>query len=175
MPLQSGYHRVSRDDHDDDDSDRSSAAAQEPQLSALTKSLWILIPTTLALVCLLTWIPLVLFAWNATIELALARQLLVPSQSRQQDLGYTFIPGGYVNVPGYALVYNHTYCDGIRDPEGAKKRGCVFDPGQGGWIHRLCQDPEVLEWWMSLPEWEVRMTIFLKPSMLCYLSGLGII
>jgi hypothetical protein len=180
MPLKSGYHSLSSDSHDSDsDSDLSNAAAQEQQPNGLAKSPWTLIPTTLALVCLLTWIPLVLFAWKATTELALARQLLVPPPpQQQQDVGYTFIPGGYAKVPGYGLVFNHTYCDGIRDPEGAKQRGCVFDPGQGGWIHRACQDPEVLEWWMSLPEWEVRLPIpppQIEPSMFCYLPDLGII
>ncbi|KAI1323994.1 hypothetical protein F5Y16DRAFT_424426 [Xylariaceae sp. FL0255] len=63
-----------------------------------------------------------------------------------------FIPGGALPVAGYGLVYNTTYCNGWEDPEGAKARGCVLDPSQGGWVHELCHDPDLLEEWMQLPD-----------------------
>ncbi|KAH7321831.1 hypothetical protein BKA65DRAFT_513072 [Rhexocercosporidium sp. MPI-PUGE-AT-0058] len=63
-----------------------------------------------------------------------------------------FIPGGTLPVPGYGLVYNTTYCNGWADPEGAKLRGCVLDPSQGGWIHELCHDPALLAEWLKMPD-----------------------
>lgn len=63
-----------------------------------------------------------------------------------------FIKGATLPVPGYGLVYNTSYCNGWADPSGAKARGCVLDPSQGGWVHRLCHDPALLDEWMSLPD-----------------------
>ncbi|KAI0160426.1 hypothetical protein GGR57DRAFT_519308 [Xylariaceae sp. FL1272] len=75
------------------------------------------------------------------------------STSAHHDaLNSMFIPGGALPVAGYGLVYNTTYCNGWEDPEGAKARGCVLDPSQGGWVHELCHDPELLEEWMKLPD-----------------------
>ncbi|KAF3799123.1 hypothetical protein GCG54_00015304 [Colletotrichum gloeosporioides] len=87
-------------------------------------------------------------AWNATRELAKVRKLL----ASQTEPEYTFLSGGHANVPDYGLVYNHTYCNGLKDPEGAKQRGCVFDPTAGGWIHHLCLDAELRDWWFSMSD-----------------------
>src|SRR4051812_906864 len=29
---------------------------------------------------------------------------------------------------GFGLVYNSSYCNGVKDPQGARQKGCVFDP-----------------------------------------------
>ncbi|KAI1820009.1 hypothetical protein F4861DRAFT_94908 [Xylaria intraflava] len=68
------------------------------------------------------------------------------------SLNTIFIPGGRLPVAGYGLAYNTTYCNGWEDPEGAKARGCVLDPSQGGWVHELCHDPSILKEWLELPD-----------------------
>lgn len=59
-----------------------------------------------------------------------------------------------LHVPGYRLAYNSSYCNGVKDPEGARSRGCVFDPVHGGWVHRLCHDEELYHAFTTENEWD---------------------
>jgi hypothetical protein len=63
-----------------------------------------------------------------------------------------FLPGGNLSVPGYGMVYRQSYCNGWADPQGARERGCILDSLQGGWIHELCTNPELLEEWKAMPD-----------------------
>ncbi|RFU72110.1 hypothetical protein TARUN_10153 [Trichoderma arundinaceum] len=72
--------------------------------------------------------------------------------THQETHNIGFIPGGTLPVAGYGFVYNTSYCNGWEDPQGAKARGCVLDPTQGGWVHELCHDPGLLREWMKLPD-----------------------
>ncbi|WQF84148.1 hypothetical protein CDEST_09162 [Colletotrichum destructivum] len=59
-----------------------------------------------------------------------------------------------LHVPGYRLAYNSSYCNGVNDPEGARSRGCVFDPVHGGWVHRLCHDEELYNQFTTKNNWD---------------------
>lgn len=50
------------------------------------------------------------------------------------------------------MVYRQSYCNGWADPQGARERGCILDSLQGGWIHELCTNPELLEEWKAMPD-----------------------
>ncbi|WYZ39066.1 hypothetical protein EsH8_III_000980 [Colletotrichum jinshuiense] len=59
-----------------------------------------------------------------------------------------------LHVPGYRLVYNSTYCNGVKDPEGARRRDCVFDPVHGGWVPRLCHDEDLYKQFTTQNDWD---------------------
>lgn len=59
-----------------------------------------------------------------------------------------------LHVPGYRLAYNSSYCNGVNDPDGARNRGCVFDPVHGGWVHRLCHDEELYNEFTTMNHWD---------------------
>lgn len=57
-----------------------------------------------------------------------------------------------LEVPGYELKYNASYCDEFANPAGAPSRGCVLDRVQGGWVPEVCSDRELREAWDSMPD-----------------------
>ncbi|KAK2049012.1 hypothetical protein LZ31DRAFT_572851 [Colletotrichum somersetense] len=61
---------------------------------------------------------------------------------------------GILHLPGWRLAYNSSYCNGFHDPDGARARGCVFDPVQAGWVHGLCVDKELVENFINSHQWE---------------------
>ncbi|KAK2052709.1 concanavalin A-like lectin/glucanase [Colletotrichum caudatum] len=61
---------------------------------------------------------------------------------------------GRLHLPGWRLIYNSSYCNGIKDPEGARARGCIFDPVQTGWMHGRCVDKELTEEFINSHQWE---------------------
>lgn len=63
-------------------------------------------------------------------------------------------PKPYLNVPGFELTYNRTFCDGVADIDGAVSRGCVFDPIHGGWVPQLCHDKELWEDFTTSYNWD---------------------
>jgi len=63
-----------------------------------------------------------------------------------------FLPGGNLSIPGYGLVYRQSYCNGWANPQGARERCCVLYSLQGGWVHELCTNPELLEEWKAKPD-----------------------
>jgi hypothetical protein len=61
---------------------------------------------------------------------------------------------GDLQVPGYKLAYNTSYCRGVEDPDGAHARGCRLDPVHGGWIPILCSDEELYRDFTSKFDWK---------------------
>ncbi|KAJ5021994.1 hypothetical protein PSV08DRAFT_357838 [Bipolaris maydis] len=59
-----------------------------------------------------------------------------------------------LHVPGFRLAYNSSYCNGIEDPEGARARGCIFDPIQTGWMPGPCVDMELTNEFIASHEWK---------------------
>lgn len=57
-----------------------------------------------------------------------------------------------VEISGYRLKYNASYCDEFNDPAGAAARGCVLDRVQGSWVPEVCSDWELREAWEQMPE-----------------------
>ncbi|KAK1565916.1 uncharacterized protein LY79DRAFT_473134, partial [Colletotrichum navitas] len=41
-----------------------------------------------------------------------------------------------------------------QDPDGARARGCIFDPVQTGWIPGRCVDKELTEEFINSHQWE---------------------
>ncbi|KAG8169317.1 hypothetical protein KVR01_000062 [Diaporthe batatas] len=64
------------------------------------------------------------------------------------------VGAGSLHVPGYRLAYNSSYCNGVRDPEGARARGCIFDPIQTGWMPGACVDTELTEEFITSEQWQ---------------------
>lgn len=93
-----------------------------------------------------SWLLSILQTWRVAREVSLARQVQLP-QTRP-----FYVPGASIEASGFGLVYNRSYCDGIRDPAGARARGCVLDPIAGGWIHHLCSDTDLLMEFTALPD-----------------------
>lgn len=61
---------------------------------------------------------------------------------------------GHLHIPGFRLAYNASYCNGVRDPTGARARGCIFDPVQTGWMPGLCVDTELTDAFIASHEWQ---------------------
>ncbi|KAJ4394907.1 hypothetical protein N0V93_004127 [Gnomoniopsis smithogilvyi] len=57
-----------------------------------------------------------------------------------------------VEIQGYRLGYNASYCGEMTNPAGASALGCVLDRVQGGWIPEICSDSELREVWDAMPE-----------------------
>ncbi|KAJ0163935.1 hypothetical protein CTA2_2085 [Colletotrichum tanaceti] len=67
-------------------------------------------------------------------------------------LGQTATVDG-LQVPGYELKYNATYCDeSAANPSDAPSHGCVLDRVQGGWVPEVCSDRELREAWDAMPD-----------------------
>lgn len=102
-------------------------------------SLWPYVRIILLATCAAGWLTAIAITWTTSKDL-----IRIPEQG--------FIPGGNLSVPGYGMVYSDDYCNGWADPEGARRRGCILDSMQGGWIHELCTNPELLEEWTAMPD-----------------------
>lgn len=64
------------------------------------------------------------------------------------------VGSGSLHIPGFRLAYNASYCDGNRDPDGARARGCIFDPLQTGWIPALCVNMNLTNEFTASQKWE---------------------
>lgn len=69
--------------------------------------------------------------------------------NHESDVGH-----GMLHIPGLRLAYNSSYCNGIEDPEGARARGCIFDPIQTGWMPGPCVDMELTNEFIATHEWK---------------------
>ena len=131
----------------------------------LLSKLWLCTRLVLITASVVAWLASLWLVHLTSRELGRARSLFPNTNNSSRPI-YTaenpihppqipttsFIPGGTLPVPGYGFAYNTSYCDGWTDPEGAKARGCVLDPSQGGWVHELCHDPALRAEWMALPD-----------------------
>lgn len=155
MSSKAGYHRVSIGDEKDAD-DEISLSSDDDTLTptqhrrhafSVAYLAWLVARFLVGAACVLTWAGSIFLAWRSTDEISRARQVVFP----QGQLN--FIEGGHLTgAPGWGLVYNASYCNGLADPVGARQRGCVFDAAQGGWIHSLCSDRQLLEEFWKLPD-----------------------
>lgn len=57
-----------------------------------------------------------------------------------------------IEVPGYRLQYNASYCGEVVNPAGAFAQGCVLDRVQGGWVPEICSDRELRQQWDAMPD-----------------------
>ncbi|TDZ27199.1 hypothetical protein C8035_v012073 [Colletotrichum spinosum] len=73
-----------------------------------------------------------------------------PSESAKAAAPAVHVDG--LEVHGYRLKYNASYCDELADPAGAPARGCVLDRVQGGWVPEVCSDRELREAWDAMPD-----------------------
>ncbi|GJC81033.1 hypothetical protein ColLi_03871 [Colletotrichum liriopes] len=74
--------------------------------------------------------------------------------SKQGNVHHHSNSAQLLHVPGYRLAYNSTYCNGVKDPEGARRRDCVFDPVHGGWVPRLCHDEDLYKQFTTQNDWD---------------------
>lgn len=101
---------------------------------------------TCLLVFFVSWASSIILAFRATGELSRAGHILFPN-SRP-----SYVSGAHLDAPHFGLLYNSSYCNGLKDPSGARERGCVLDPVAGGWIHKECSDPDLLTEFLKLPD-----------------------
>ncbi|KAK5996705.1 hypothetical protein PT974_02045 [Cladobotryum mycophilum] len=122
----------------------------------LLSTLWLCTRVVLIAASVIAWAASLWLTHLAGRELGQARGLVTDlgqeAKPEHKTPAHAFITGATLPAAGYGLVYNTSYCNGWEDPEGAKARGCVLDPTQGGWIHELCHDPALVKEWLKLPD-----------------------
>lgn len=112
-----------------------------------------------------------LFSWHTSNELHTIRQNIQQSLNMSSDFTNHITGHGHqdgsdlantiasstvtidgVDIPGYRLKYNASYCNEMEDPAGAPARGCVLDRVQGSWVPEICSDQELREEWDAMPD-----------------------
>jgi hypothetical protein len=167
-PYNDGYGKLALDDPELDSDEGTvtpTVFTNRYKRRTFCSSLWLCARVVFITAAIVAWAASMWLTHLASRELVRARALIsqprenhCPTHADKDPLNNHeiittgFIPGATLPVPGYGMVYNTSYCNGWKDPEGAKARGCVLDPSQGGWVHQLCHDPELLEEWLSLPD-----------------------
>lgn len=135
-----GYDELHLDsDNEDTSSDDGTGTTYQRPKPATTwlRSLKLCWAIGTAITCIVTWAACLFLAWEAVDNL--------PAVNRKRLGALEPQAGTMLSIPGFALAYNTTYCNGVKDPKGARERDCVFDPVHGGWIPRLCHDPELTQ------------------------------
>lgn len=155
MAAQSEYHRVSSDTIDSIDGLSNEEEALSLKRAALRRqslfqrrvlACWSVLRILCICLFLATWVPTILLNLKTSGMLTAARRTMFDPDMPK------FLPGGHLTIPGWGMIYNQSYCNGLADPRGAIERGCVLDPMQGGWIHKSCHDPELTEEFINLPD-----------------------
>jgi hypothetical protein len=130
---------VSGMDLNDEETFASIKGSSRKRSRSSFSSIWAYVRFMLLVTCAAGWFVAIAITWTASRDL-----IKIPQPG--------FLPGGNLSVPGYGMVYRQDYCNGWADPEGARERGCILDSMQGGWIHELCTNPELLEEWNAMPD-----------------------
>lgn len=140
---------ITRADLDSDQETITLRSPRQDTVRRLSSMLWLVARIVFIAIGVITWSTSVWLNHLTSTELGRALPHISLSGSSRIP---GFIPGGSLSVPGHGLIYNTSYCNGWEDPEGARSRGCILDLSQGGWVHELCHDPDLLAEWMTLPD-----------------------
>lgn len=98
---------------------------------------------TVSIAFFATWTGTMIFAWQVANDIGMPSALKVGTDESSAASDTTGNNWDHIRLR-FSVAYNSSYCNGIKDPYGARERGCVLDPIHGGWIHNSCSDAGLL-------------------------------